>query len=47
MDPLVDALEERAKRKAYHSEAPVLLQAGSETVMKREAQVKNLYRRTS
>ena len=39
VDPLVDALEERAKRKAYHSEAPVLLQAGSGTVRKREAQV--------
>ena len=46
MDPLVDAPEEQAKVKAYHLEALVLLQAGSETVMKRVAQVKNQYRRT-
>ena len=47
MDPLVDALEEQARTKAYRSEALVMLQAGSVKVMKREAQVKNQYRRTS
>ena len=46
MDPLMDALAEQAKERAYHLEALVLLQAGSETVKKREAQVKNQYRRT-
>ena len=46
MDPVVDALEEQARTKAYRSEALVMLQAGSVKVMKREAQVKNQYRRT-
>ena len=49
MDPVVDALEEQARTKAYRSEALVIvmLQAGSVKVMKREAQVKIRYRRTS
>ena len=47
MDPLVDALEEQARTKAYRSEALVMLQAGSVKVTKREAQVKNWYRGTS
>ena len=47
MDPVVDALEEQARTKAYRSEALAMLQAGSVKVMKREAQVKNRYRRTS
>ena len=47
VDPVVDALEEQARTKAYRSEAPVELRAGSVKVMKREAQVKNRYRRTS
>ena len=45
VDP--DALEELARKRAYRSEAPVMLYAGSVKVKKRMAQVKNLYRRTS
>ena len=44
VDPLVDALEEQARTKAYHSEALVMLQVGSVKVTKRVAQVKNWYR---
>ena len=45
VDP--DALEELARKRAYRSEAPVMLYAGSVKVKKRMAQVKNRYRRTS
>ena len=45
MDP--DALEELAGWRAYRSEAPAMLYAGSVKVKKRVAQVRNLYRRTS